>query len=257
MNEAQLRAQVEDLGPFFHDIELPFGVRTHVPERSRRSDEERVRVSALKSYMWPVVTQRFGGFEGLRVLDVATNCGGFAVEAARSGAREVIGVDIVDRYLDQARFVRDALELSQLSFRNQRIEDLDPAQIGTFDVVFCFDILYHFENPVLALRALASVTEHLLLVETRVADLPASAPPTLSLNFLEPSTAQNVDRTTSQWRTQRRLQFMPSESAVDEMLGFVGFDRVEHIEQSAKDRAFRWDDDGSRMELIAALRSGA
>ncbi|MEX2297757.1 MAG: hypothetical protein WD715_10095 [Dongiaceae bacterium] len=36
---AELEAEVRRLAPFHHDIALPFGVRTHVPDLARRTDE--------------------------------------------------------------------------------------------------------------------------------------------------------------------------------------------------------------------------
>ena len=41
---------------------------------------------------------------------------------------------------------------------------------GRFDVVFCFGLLYHLESPMLGLRHMASVCDHLLLIETIVCD---------------------------------------------------------------------------------------
>jgi hypothetical protein len=45
-------------------------------------------------------------------------------------------------------------------------------QLGRFDVVFCYDLLYHLENPALGLRKLCAVCEGLLLLETIVCDSP-------------------------------------------------------------------------------------
>jgi FkbM family methyltransferase len=41
---------------------------------------------------------------------------------------------------------------------------------GTFDVVFCYGLLYHLENPVLGIRNMAQVCRDLLLIETLVCD---------------------------------------------------------------------------------------
>ena len=45
-------------------------------------------------------------------------------------------------------------------------------RLGTFDVVFCYGLLYHLENPLRALRNMAAVCDHLLLIETIVCDAP-------------------------------------------------------------------------------------
>ena len=41
---------------------------------------------------------------------------------------------------------------------------------GTFDIVFAYGLLYHLENPIAALRNMASVCGGLLLLETMVCD---------------------------------------------------------------------------------------
>ena len=46
------------------------------------------------------------------------------------------------------------------------------AELGNFDVVFCFGLIYHTENPIAALRNMASCCLELLLLETVVTDDP-------------------------------------------------------------------------------------
>jgi 2-polyprenyl-3-methyl-5-hydroxy-6-metoxy-1,4-benzoquinol methylase len=42
--------------------------------------------------------------------------------------------------------------------------------LGSFDVVFCYGLLYHLESPLRALRNIAAVCTDLLLIETMVCD---------------------------------------------------------------------------------------
>ncbi len=226
MTEEEIRAGLERLSPFFHSIALPYGLSTH-DRSSVRADEEQARVADLKAVVWPLVDRHLGGFDGLRVLDVATNAGGFAIEAARSGAAEVVGTDVVEHYLEQANFVRRALDLDNLSFRRQPIESMSLEGDGAFDLVFCFDILYHLENPVLAMRRLAEVTGKMMVVETRVAANPDLEGPAWLMNFLPPSEEGSLDRSTSRWRTRTMCQFQPTAEAVMALLDFLGFDDIE------------------------------
>lgn len=230
MTEQEIRANLQRLMPFFHNIELPYNLRTYDLEHARRP-QERVRVDHLKSLVWPLVIDHFGSFEGLQVLDVASNAGGFSVEAARSGAAEVLGIDIVDHYLNQARFVKRALELENVQFQKLRIENLDPNDVGTFDLVFCFDILWHFENPMLALRRLASVTRGLIVIETHVTDTPEwEGSPLWFMNLIPPYEEGTVLMATGRWRTEQMCQFTPTAQAVMVTLEYLGFDRVKQVD---------------------------
>jgi SAM-dependent methyltransferase len=46
------------------------------------------------------------------------------------------------------------------------------AGIGKFDIVFCYGLIYHSENPIAALRNMAACCQELLLIETVIVDHP-------------------------------------------------------------------------------------
>jgi SAM-dependent methyltransferase len=54
-------------------------------------------------------------------------------------------------------------------FEVRDVEDPGLANIGSYDLVLCFGLLYHLENPFRAIRNLAALTAKVLTVETRVA----------------------------------------------------------------------------------------
>ena len=126
MTEEQLRVRVRELAPFHHAVELSARRKTYLPEMSYRT-VERTRVDSLMRHGWPQLLEACGGsLRGRRVLDIACNCGGFSVEAIKAGADYVLGVDIVDRYLDQAEFIKQALGYPNLDFRKVDVFDLSP-----------------------------------------------------------------------------------------------------------------------------------
>ncbi|MBN1257225.1 MAG: class I SAM-dependent methyltransferase [Planctomycetes bacterium] len=50
------------------------------------------------------------------------------------------------------------------------VENGDLKSLGTFDIVLCYGLLYHLENPLAAMRNLAGVCNEILLLETIIAD---------------------------------------------------------------------------------------
>ena len=52
------------------------------------------------------------------------------------------------------------------------IDDLDPAALGTFDVVLFLGVLYHMRHPLRALEKVAALTDRLLIVESHALFLP-------------------------------------------------------------------------------------
>jgi 2-polyprenyl-3-methyl-5-hydroxy-6-metoxy-1,4-benzoquinol methylase len=53
-----------------------------------------------------------------------------------------------------------------IPFGEGDIEERAILQLGRFDLVLCFGLLYHLENPLLAIRNLHRLTEKCLLLES-------------------------------------------------------------------------------------------
>jgi hypothetical protein len=115
------------------------------------------------------------------------------------------------------------------------IQALDVDAVGTFDVTFCFGILYHLEDPVGSMRKIAAVTSDILLVDTDVQPPPrrnkkAFRKPMWKMNVVRAVGVDLKERTTSLWRAgEPAVQFTPNEAAVEELLRFLGFRRVEKL----------------------------
>jgi tRNA (mo5U34)-methyltransferase len=123
---------------------------------------------------WPDV-------QGKRCLDIGTFDGFLAFELERRGAAEVMAIDIPDHNLwDWPPDYRAAgmptdpgfefdlprgtgfklvkeLKGSEADWRPLSVYDLDPADVGTFDVVVMGSILLHLRDPLRALEAVHSV----------------------------------------------------------------------------------------------------
>ena len=136
---------------------------------------------------WPDVA-------GKRCLDIGTFDGFFAFEMERRGAAEVVAVDIEDHRLwdwpadarpglvddierdvafvgppkgDGFRLLADILG-SRAQWSPTSIYDLDPKELGTFDVVVCGSLMLHLQNPVRALEAVRSVCRGVLLSSEQI-----------------------------------------------------------------------------------------
>ena len=123
--------------------------------------------------------------EGMRCLDVATFNGFWAFEMERRGAGEVIGIDVLDparwdwpagstaetiatmaeRQAGGRGFEIASRALGSAVTRLERsVYDLDPGDVGTFDVVYLGSLLVHLRDPVRALERVRSVCRGTLVV---------------------------------------------------------------------------------------------
>lgn len=131
----------------------------------------------------------FPDVRGKRCLDIGTWDGFYAFELERRGAAEVVALDVPDlagidyppevdaiEGFDRSQRGRQprsaGFELlhellrSKVQWRAGNIYGLDPADIGTFDVVVCGSLLVHLRDPVRALDAVRRVTTgHLVSID--------------------------------------------------------------------------------------------
>jgi tRNA (mo5U34)-methyltransferase len=115
------------------------------------------------------------GLSGMRCLDVGTMDGFWAFEMERRGAASVTAIDLDDpealdwpaslrggdTTLDDTKAERFALAKRALGSSVERVTmsvyDLSP-ELGSFDFVYCGDLLIHLKNPVVAVEGIRSVT---------------------------------------------------------------------------------------------------
>ncbi len=105
----------------------------------------------------------------LRILDLGSFEGLYAIELARHGAK-VVGIEARQRHIEKARFVAEAAGISNVTFVQGDVRDLRKVVEGTFDVLLCLGILYHINEPDVFVFAeeMAAVCEHLLLIDTHI-----------------------------------------------------------------------------------------
>ena len=139
MGPTEIRRRIQELGDWFQNMNLR-GI--HTAPNHFLFDYPNVK--------W----QRFADaiprdLTGKTVLDIGCNAGFYSLEMKRRGAARVLGVDLDERYLSQARFAAETMELD-IDFR--RLSVYDVASLGeTFDVVIFMGVLYHLRHPLLAL----------------------------------------------------------------------------------------------------------
>jgi SAM-dependent methyltransferase len=155
---------IERYGPWTaNNIHLGEGVWTIGPGANGIAEERVQRVAQV------VLDWTGGSVDGLRILDLGCNEGGFAIEFALRGAG-VLAIDAREEHVDKTRFARDALGLDQLEVEHGDVRDLDPARIGEFDVVLCLGVLYHLDVPAAfeLVERVARLTRRLAVIETQI-----------------------------------------------------------------------------------------
>lgn len=134
-----IRARIESLGKWFHNIDLG-GVKT-APDHF---------LGDYPTVKWRLFAHAIpADLRGRTVLDIGCNAGFYAIEMKRRGAARVVGIDESDGYLAQARFAAEVCG-TEIEFLNLSVYDV--AALGErFDIVLFLGVLYHLRHPLLAL----------------------------------------------------------------------------------------------------------
>ncbi len=152
----ELARRISEMGEWFHNIDLK-GIPT-APGHFL-GDFPRVKWKQIA----PALPENLAGAS---VLDAGCNAGFYAVELKKRGAGHVLGVDVDDRYLNQARFVADVLG-EDIEFEKLSVYDVDRIP-GQFDYVLFMGVFYHLRYPLYALDKLIKKVRGHLIFQTMV-----------------------------------------------------------------------------------------
>jgi tRNA (mo5U34)-methyltransferase len=144
------------LGDWFHNLDL-CGVRT-APDHF---------LGDFPNVKWRDIAKEIPvDLSGASVLDVGCNGGFYSIQMKQRGATRVLGVDVDDRYLNQARFAADTLKLD-IEFQKLSVYAIDEIE-GQFDYVLFMGIFYHLRYPVFALDKVITKVKHRLIFQTMI-----------------------------------------------------------------------------------------
>lgn len=131
--------RIDELGEWFHNLDL-YGVRT-APNHF---------LGDFPQVKWKYIARAIPpDLSGATVLDIGCNGGFYSIEMKRRGAQRVVGLDIDDRYLSQARFAAETLGLD-IELLKLSVYDIDRVP-GQFDYVLFLGLFYHLRYPLFAL----------------------------------------------------------------------------------------------------------
>jgi tRNA (mo5U34)-methyltransferase len=151
-----LERNVRALGDWFHNLDL-HGVQT-APNHFL-GDFPNIKWKYIQS----VVPQ---DLSGATVLDIGCNGGFYSLQMKMRGAAHVLGIDIDERYLRQARFAAKTLDVD-IQFLRCSVYDVDVIP-GHFDYVIFMGVFYHLRYPTFALDKVVKKVGGQLLFQTMI-----------------------------------------------------------------------------------------
>jgi tRNA (mo5U34)-methyltransferase len=138
-DHAKLKREILELGDWFHNIDL-LGVPT-APNHF---------LGDFPNVKWKHIEKVIPrDLAGASVLDIGCNGGFYSIQMKSRGASRVLGLDVDDRYLNQARYAAKTLGLD-IEFERRSVYAISELA-GQFDFVIFMGVLYHLRYPLFAL----------------------------------------------------------------------------------------------------------
>lgn len=165
MTPEEIKTKAESFGGWYHRIELFPGYFTPLYRQDIAPQWDMVRRVRRELH-----------YPGKTVLDIGTMDGMWAFEAEQLGARQVTTIDTWQgNYLQASERFKLAHEVlkSKSHFVEDSVESLRTVTADfnyTFDIIQFLGVLYHLENPILALRNARNAVHDggVMLLETAV-----------------------------------------------------------------------------------------
>lgn len=154
-------------------------------------------------------------------LDAGAGVGYFASHLANRHKLRVTALDIRSSNVEEAR-----RRHREPQFLVADVEDASTLSLGVFDLVVACGLIYHLENPARAVRHLAQMTQHLLVVESMIA--PGKSPQVQMLDEF-PGADQGV----------RYFAFYPTETGLVKLLYRAGMQYVYAVRRPIDNPDFR------------------
>jgi len=156
VDREMLARRIDELGEWFHNLDL-HGIPT-APHHF---------LGDFPNVKWKHIAGAIPqDLSGASVLDIGCNAGFYSIQMKQRGASRVLGIDVDDRYLTQARFASHTLQLD-IEFRKASVYDVDSIP-GQFDFVFFMGVLYHLRYPLFALDKVVKKVAGRLVFQTMI-----------------------------------------------------------------------------------------
>jgi tRNA (mo5U34)-methyltransferase len=215
--------RISELGDWFHNIDL-HGVNT-APGHF---------LGDYPNVKWKHISQALpADLAGASVLDVGCNGGFYSIELKRRGAGRVLGVDVVEQYLEQARFAAATLGL-EIEFERRSVYDIDTIP-GQFDYVLFMGVFYHLRYPLLALDKIVTKVRERLVFQTMLRGSDRAYAAATNYDFWRKDIFQDEDFPTAYfiehcYANDPTNWFIPNRSGAEAMLRSAGLEIISHPE---------------------------
>ncbi len=214
---------------WFYSFKLPDGSTSKSygnGELDAIHDTRRQMLDAVLAEHYP------SGLAGKTSVDLACHQGYFSVHLANTGVESVLAIDARTVHIEDTQLISRVLELENINTLQSDVHLLDTDALGQHDIVLCFGLIYHLEDPIGALRKARALCKDVCIIETQVVPGMTGNVDWGSYRFVKPlhGVFGIIDET---WETHgpeasiTGICLAPSTDGLIWILQNIGFSRVE------------------------------
>ncbi len=213
--EAAVSAKIEALGTWEHYFEFSHGLSTtlHGTFNTDSMAFHRYRSKLISETVVELLAAEAGQ---ATALDLACHCGLMTLDVAFRGLKHAVGVEVRERNLRQAEFLRQYYQIENASFEQGDVYALRDGLEA--DVVLCLGILYHVVRPVDLIEQCFRRARRFAVIDTTCVLHPGS--------YYKVITGKEP---TSPIEGTRSVEFAPTYQAVIDTMREVGFQPVVEV----------------------------
>jgi SAM-dependent methyltransferase len=174
LDNQTLVEKIREMGPWHHDIEINSEVSTgkvFSPDgRLPKQENQDVTLISPRNVFTTLLKGLYpDSMQGKTFLDCACNGGAYCFLAREYGASKVVGFDIREHWINQAKFVqqhRTFAPVDNIDFDILDLYDLPGKNLPKFDFTYFSGIFYHLPDPITGLKIAADLTDDVIFVST-------------------------------------------------------------------------------------------
>lgn len=177
MQTKTLKAELKRLGPWYHPIDFGNGVvvkgttSAYLSGRSKKLIGLKNNQRGMKKWKNYIEPNLPISLSGARILDIGCNSGLFALHCLRQRAHRACGIDVEDRYIRQARFLKsyyEKLDNTVYDFRILQTGIQNTASYLTEDFDLClmlnvFRVISDYDESVAILTQIRERCPHIIV----------------------------------------------------------------------------------------------
>ena len=250
LDNKALIEKIRELGPWHHDIELNDEVHTGKVFSPTgilpKQENEGVTLISPRNQFTNLMQGCYPDslLQGKTFLDCACNGGGYCFLAREFGATNVVGFDVREHWINQAKFAlehRKTAPVDNIRFEVMDLYDLPKQNLPKFDFTYFSGIFYHLPDPVTGLKIAADQTKDIIFVNTAGINVPQN-PTGMSMS------RESITRVMS---GVYELSWFPNGAeCIQALLNWLGFKEVKLM------RLVENPNDRIRISIVASREEG-